>query len=230
MKRSLLSIAGCALVSVVGLSSCGGPERAPRQPIPGVDVRHPKGTNPHDVISSPTGQPFLGSFVEEVAAAAMAAPGLVVVLPALTRREDDGRNHVNGLGEHLATETVLRLEKRGVQALARSDVVNAMHQANLSVHFYASVADGVEIARRVGAKYVVTGTTRHLVFDNAQKRDEDFEIDWVCRQVEDGGMVARWRVVLSGGTLADDLVRHYREDSEWDQVARNENFKPSGTN
>ncbi len=229
MKRSPLSSVSF-VVGVVALSSCGGPERAPRQPIPGVDVPHPEGTNPHDLVSGSVAQPFLGSFVAEVTAATKAAPGLVVVLPALTRNKDSGHNHVNGLGEHLATQTVLRLADHGVETLARSDLVNAMHRVDLSMHHYRSVADAVEIASRVGATYVVTGTARHRVFDNVQKRDENLEIEWVCRRVENRGIVALWRVALPGGTLADDLVRHYRKDSEWDQTARNESFKPGGSN
>ena len=229
MKRLAVLVPVLSVGVSFVLASCGGPERAPRQPIPGVDHPHPGGTNPHDVLSGPGTQPFLGGFVDEVVAAHGAASGDVAVLPALTFNTETSKNHVNGLGEHLARETVLRLEKRGVGSLSGSDLVLEMHRSNLSVKYFASVADALEIARRIGARYVITGTAVHRVF-NVQKRDEVLEIDWLCRKTEDGTTIARYHVVLPGGDLADELVRHYRKESEWDHNVRNEGFTPSDGN
>lgn len=40
----------CAVVALVALAGCGGPERAPRQPVTGVDrPAEDRAPNPHDV-------------------------------------------------------------------------------------------------------------------------------------------------------------------------------------
>jgi len=206
---------------VVTTVSCTGPERAPHRPIQGIDNPHARGTNPHDIVSAPKSGPLLDDFVDQVSSVHTAAGGTIAVLPALTWNADIGVNHVNGLGEHLAKKTVLDLEKKGIQALSGSDLVLEMQRANLSVKYYDQIADAVEIAKRIGAQFVVTGTVSHKVF-NSQQRDEELEIDWVCRKVADGANVARYRVVLPGGALAEELIRHFGQGSEWDRAVRTE--------
>ncbi len=201
------------------VSSCGGPERAPAQPIPGVDVSHPEGTNPRDFHGAGTTQPFLGSLVQGVSAAQKVEPGVVAVFPALSYDAEQKVAVVNGLGEYFARETTDALLEAGVSVLSGGDLVNALRAANFPLAAYRSVADALTGAAQVKAAYVVTGTVDRMVFDLA-RRDEVLEIDWYCRKVKDGEIVARYRDRLTAGPLAEKLMRYYRQGSQWADLAR----------
>jgi hypothetical protein len=215
MRAKVVSILACVVWTVVG---CGGPERAPTQPIPGVDRAHPEDANPYDVEGGVTG-PFLGTIVEEVKKAYEAEKGPVAIFPALTHDHDQGINIVNGLGEHMAAETAARLVDSGVSVVAASDLVNALRAAARPLAAYGSPADALALAAEIKAGYVVSGRADRKVFD-LQRRDEALEIDWTCRRVSDGQIVARYRTALKEGPLANELYRYYRMPSEWEDSVR----------
>ena len=214
MRGTLLAFVG----AVWALSGCGGPERAPSQPIGGVDRSH-EDVNPHDVDGQTVNPTFLGTFVEDVTKAVQGGPAMVAVFPALTFNQDQQIRMVNGLGEHLAEETATRLADGGVKVLADSDLVNAVRGANLRLTNYGSEADAVAMAQQIKADYVVTGKADKKTFD-IHHRDEALEIDWLCRRVADGGIVARWRAQMKTGPLANDLFRYYRMEGEWESKIR----------
>ncbi|MGQ9589512.1 MAG: hypothetical protein ACUVYA_04365 [Planctomycetota bacterium] len=203
----------------VPLVSCGGPERAPAQPIAGVDVSHREGANPHDFHGAGTTQPFLGNLVEGVVAAQKVEPGVVAVFPALSYDPDEKAAVVNGVGEHFARKTTDDLLAAGVSVLAGGDLVNSLKSAGFPLGAYRSVADALAAASQVKAAYVITGRVDRVVFDLA-RRDEALEIDWHCRAVKDGQIVARYRERLTAGPLAEELMRYYRLGSEWRDLAR----------
>lgn len=216
MRRMFLSILGCVAFTFTG---CSGPERAPTQPIPGVDVDHPENANPYDDQGGTVTEPFLGTLVEDVAKAYQSEPGPVAVFPALTHSQEQGVNVVNGLGEHMASETAAQLVDAGVSVVAASDLVNALRAANVPLAGYGSIADALALGTQIKAAYVVSGRVDRKVFD-IHRRDEALEIDWQCRKVTDGQIVSRYRTSLKGGPLANELYRYYRMEAEWEDAVR----------
>lgn len=216
MRRVIVSLFACVAWTIVG---CGGPERAPTQPIPGVERAHPEDANPYDEQGGPAAGPFLGSIVEDVRQACEVEKGPVAVFPALTHDHDQGVNIVNGLGEHMASETAARLVDAGVSVIAASDLVNALRAAQRPLAAYGSPADALALGTEIKAAYVVSGRADRKVFD-FQTRDEALEIDWTCRRVSDGQIVGRYRTSLRGGPLANELYRFYRMPSEWEDSVR----------
>jgi hypothetical protein len=226
MNSSVRNVSLAATLSAcLILAACGGPERAPSQPIPGVDVAHPEGANPYDSSAGPGIDTFLGNFVPEVAAALEKEKGpggqkpILAVFPALTHDADRGVDVVNGLGEHFAEETAAKLVDAGVSVLAGSDLVTAIRSANISLAAYASAADALPVAEAIKADYVVAGRVDRKVFD-VHKRDELLKVDWTCRKVKDGQLISRYKVDLAGGPLAGQLMRYYDLRSEWEDAVR----------
>ena len=208
----------CLLALPFLLAACGGPERAPGQPIPGVDMAHGEGANPNDFRGAGTTTPFLGNLVEEVAAATNGEAGVVAIFPALTYDASRKTTTVTGLGEHLASETASALLEAGASVLSGSDLANALRSASVPPASYASVSDAVSIAGQLKAAYAVTGRVDHEVLDLG-KREEALAIDWVCRRVTDGQIVGRYRDRLAGGPLAETLMKYHRKGSEWADMA-----------
>jgi hypothetical protein len=248
------------LAAALCLCACSGPERAPHQPIQGVDTPETKVENPHDLpkekketekkepVSAgvpaapelPAAQPanheepaqearghFLDRFVKQVAAAHKAAPGIVAVFPALSRIPDRDAFHVNGLGEHLMTETAVRLEAEGVRGvLAGAGLVNDIQASNRGLDSLRGIDDVYWLADRVGAAYAVFGTAEKRVFDRT-KRDEHLEVWWECRRVADRSPVATIRERLTDGALATELTRWFRQESAFRIGDQAPKFQPS---
>lgn len=218
----------CLVSGAILLCGCGGPERAPRQPVPGVDVAHPEDANPHDVTEPISTGPFLGNLVESIVEAYKSEPGVIAVFPGLTPDLDLGIQVVNGLGEHLSETTASRLIDAGVSVLAGSDLVNAIKGASLPLTAYGSTADAISLGETLKATYVVTGTAERKSLDSLQRVDS-LDIDWLCRRVADGKVVARYNVRLTGGPLAQELLNYYRLRSQWESQIRRLQASGSGS-
>ncbi len=264
MTRKALRAGMLGLVPMllVLLSGCAGPERAPHQPIKGVDTFDNKVDNPNDKttpgrtvdatpesretppVAAPTPTPttprdtatppaaggrtgFLDAFIVKVARATQQQPGIVAVLPALSREEPGKTLYVNGLGEWLATETADGLEREGVRGvLSGAGLVNDLKAANRGLDSWRGLDDVYWMADRVGAAYVVSGTAYVREFDR-MSRDESLDIVWECRRTSDREVVASIRERLGAGAQAQELFRFYKLDSDWRIGADAPPFAPS---
>ncbi|MEQ8765282.1 MAG: hypothetical protein RL885_15210 [Planctomycetota bacterium] len=236
-------LTGLVMVLTASVWSCSGPERAPHQPITGVDRpydsqpddggrRAPTGDDeetddgslpsamPDDRGSSSTSAPtqrskhFLGEFIQEVAAAALDMPGNIAVFPAMKRNSDTGDNEIDGLGDHLAETTATELELAGVSGLIHgSQLVNDIKASNRGLDSWCGLDDVYWLAERIGARYAIFGTANRKTFDRLA-RDETLEVVWQCIRVDDRFRVALYRKELTGD-LAQQLYRYTRTDTSW---------------
>lgn len=214
-----------AALAAALLAACAGPERTPHQPIKGVDSERHEVQNPHDT-TRPTGEgredglgrapapDFLDGFVDEVAAAQQAQPGIIAVFPAFTQG-DRGSNYVTRLGELLMRLTDNGLERRGVTAvISGAGLQNDLLAANRGLDSLRGPDDVFWLGERIGAAYVVYGTAQKQAFD-ASQRDLELQIDWQCKRTSDRATVAAWRQQLTGGELGRELARQYGQESSW---------------
>ncbi len=241
------------LIGLAALWGCSGPERAPHQPITGVDRPYDpppesrgSGSSTEDVddddgsppaVRSNTPEPepvdeprrskhFLGSFIDEVALAALDAPGNIAIFPAMARDEVTSRTTVNGLGDHLAETTATELELAGVSGIVHgSQLINDILATNRGLDSWRALNDVYWIAERIGARYAIFGTANRQTFDRLA-RDEALEIVWRCIRVDDRHVVATYRRELKGD-LSRELYRYTKTETSWRIGEDAEPFQPS---
>lgn len=198
-----------ALALALAAAGCGSAEKAPRAPVSGVDQPH--GTRTERVEASAS---MLDPFVKDVAQTVRTRPGVVAVFPLLSPRPAGAGMHVNGLGERLADQVAEKLAEIGISALSAEELRNDILASNRGLDSFRSVEDVHWLAGRIGAEYVIYGTTRKRVFERI-KRDERLEISLSCMRAPSRTIVARFREELTGGDLGRELYRDFTQPSDW---------------
>ncbi len=170
---------------------------------------------------------FLAGFVQQLAAAHRAAPGVVAVFPALSRSVPSVEPGVTALGELLMTATADGLEAALVGGVLAGDaLVNDLRAANRGLDAWRGADDVYWLGDRLGAAYVVFGTEDLSTLD-ALSKDVSLDIRWQAVRTADRTTVGAWREVLRSGALAQRLARLHHAPSHWRVGAQAPRFEPS---
>ena len=221
------------LAAAFSASGCRGPERAPHQPIEGVDVPREElgaidpAVSGHtstvdggvgarqaaEELLDPTPH-WLRTFAEEAGEIIRHRPGEVAVFPALTR-DAEGAVSFDGLGEYLSEETQAGLLARGVRAVGGLTLESRLRAVNRSAGDYVDEWSALVLARGVETDYVVYGSVRFGHVGRRLDRAERIEVDWRCHDLRDDREVLRLRRTVDRDPDFTLLAAEAQQPSPW---------------
>lgn len=247
LRQVLCGLSAAALLVSIP-AGCGGPEKAPRQPISGVDrpvdpapEEHSGGTsmNSHSdsdpSAAGPTGseEPLppiaerppiearattagdLEAFIAAIAAEARGSSGFVAVFWPISPRPLDqagvaspNGKYVNRLGERLADQIATGLQAEGVKTLGGSELINDLMAANRSLASFCELSDVFWLGERLGAPYVVYGTTQVISYE-ALRQDRVLELRLWAKHLPTNRTIALLQRDYREGAQAQQYYKEY---------------------
>lgn len=254
-RRPWIRAALALFLATAGVACAGGPERAPHQTIPGVDRPHdpiPDDDDDDDEEGSGTAysapsdsepefQPrkvdptssfavALSSFCGEIANQAHRNPGPIAIFwPVAKAPNRPGENHVNGLGDLLVDEISAQLEEARLTPIAGQTLLRDIETTNRNLSYFQEDRDALDLAERLGARYVVYGTTKLQEFSRIEK-DQELQIRLWCVDLQEGQRnVAVLRKDLRSGREARQLAASFRYPSDVRIGSQARSFQPDAS-
>ena len=207
-----------AAVVVAGLFSagCGSPERAPRQPVSGVDRPWPEDGGPSEEEDQARvlRRESLDAFVGDLLKAREAQTGPVAVFwPLSDSQLRRGDTRITGLGERVAQEVADELRAAGITPIAGETLINDIKAAGRCLHDLRGVDDVFWLAQKISAVYVAYGYVN--VRDHNRLRGErELAIDLHCKRLGDNKDVARLQRTFPHGRKNQKFFREFDRPSQ----------------